>query len=193
MSEAASALSGAAYEGGLVRVADAGLQGMVTLRGDLDAEAVRAAVSDATGCDMPGQRGITAQGDNAVAWMAPDEVLLMGPHAAADDTCAALEAALEGQHHLAVNVSDARALFSVTGEDAAVREVLAKLAPVDLSPGAFGPGDFRRTRLAQVPGAFWMPQAGEMRVICFRSVAQYVFDLLSTAAAPGSRVEYFGA
>ncbi|WP_026757741.1 sarcosine oxidase subunit gamma [Sediminimonas qiaohouensis] len=193
MSEAASALSGAAYEGGLVRVADAGLQGMVTLRGDLEAEAIRAAVREASGCDMPGQRAITAEGDAAVAWMAPDEVLILGPHARAGDTCAALEAALQGQHHLAVNVSDARALFTVTGEDAAVREVLAKLAPVDLSPGAFGPGDFRRSRLAQVPGAFWMPQAGVMRVICFRSVAQYVFDLLCTSAAPGSRVGYFEA
>lgn len=190
MSEAASALSGAAYDG-LVRVADAGLQGMVTLRGDLEAEAIGAAVSDATGCAMPGQRGIVAQDDAAVAWMAPDEVLLMVPHGRADAVTATLEAALHGHHHLAVNASDARALFSVTGEDAAVREVLAKLAPVDLSPEAFGPGDFRRTRLAQVPGAFWMPQAGEMRVICFRSMARYVFDLLGTAAAPGSGVGYF--
>ena len=186
MSDAASALAGASFDG-LVRVADAGLMGMVTLRGDLDAAAIRDAVQQVSGCDMPGQRGITAAGDRAVAWMAPDEVLMIGPHDAADADCDALARALDGVHHLAVNVSDARAVFALDGDDAALREVLAKLAPVDMAPDAFGPGDFRRTRLAQVPGAFWMPQAGAARVICFRSVARYMFDLLSTAAAPGGR------
>jgi sarcosine oxidase subunit gamma len=192
MSEAASALDGASFDG-LVRVADAGLQGMVTLRGDLGADALHAAVKQVSGCDMPGQRKITAAGDSAVAWMAPDEALLLCPHGQADATCAALAQALDGVHHLAVNVSDARATFALEGDDGALREVLAKLAPADLSAEAFGPGDFRRTRLAQVPGAFWIPRQGAARVICFRSVAQYMFDLLATAAARGSGVGYFQA
>ncbi|MDP5334258.1 MAG: sarcosine oxidase subunit gamma, partial [Paracoccaceae bacterium] len=68
----------------------------------------------------------------------------------------------------------------------------AKLAPVDLHPAHVGPGDVRRTRLAQVAGAFWMPEAGQINVVCFRSVAQYVFDLLCTAADPAASVDYFG-
>jgi len=71
------------------------------------------------------------------------------------------------------------------------REVMAKLAPVDLAPAAFTPGMFRRTRMAQVPAAFWMPEEDVFRVVCFRSVAQYVFDLLSIAAQPGSEVGAF--
>jgi sarcosine oxidase subunit gamma len=31
---------------------------------------------------------------------------------------------------------------------------------------------------------------GNARVVCFRSVAQYVFDLLKGATAPGSEVRY---
>ncbi len=103
-----------------------------------------------------------------------------------------LQAALSGTHHLAENVSDARALIALSGPDARVREVLAKLAPVDLHPAHFKPGDIRRTRLAQVAGAFWMAEAGQANVICFRSVAQYVFDLLSAAADPAASVDYFG-
>ena len=68
---------------------------------------------------------------------------------------------------------------------------MAKLAPVDVSPNAFLAGTFRRTRMAQVPAAFWMQDEGTFEVICFRSNAQYMFDLLKVAAQPGSGVDYF--
>ena len=69
--------------------------------------------------------------------------------------------------------------------------MVAKLAPVDLAPGEFEPGQFRRTRLAQVPAALWMPEEDRIRLVVFRSVARYVFDLLSVAAQPGSEVGHF--
>lgn len=190
MSEAASALAGATFDG-LVRVQEAGLQGMITLRCDAGKPELAAALRDVAGVDMPGQRGIVASGDCALAWMSPDEWLILLPYAQAHDAVARLRAALEGTHHLVENVSDARALFALSGDDATLREVLAKLAPVDLHPDRFGPGEMRRTRLAQVPAAIWMPQAGQARVVCFRSVARYMFDLLSVAASPGSAVEHF--
>jgi sarcosine oxidase subunit gamma len=62
---------------------------------------------------------------------------------------------------------------------------------VDMAPGAFGPGQFRRTRLAQIPAAIWMQDEGVMQIVCFRSVAQYAFDLLKNAATPGSEVGLF--
>lgn len=50
---------------------------------------------------------------------------------------------------------------------------------------------FRRTRLAQVPAALRMVDDETFEVICFRSVAQYVFDLLKVAGQPGSEVGFF--
>ena len=100
-----------------------------------------------------------------------------------------MQATLEGEHALVVDVSDARASFIVRGR--AARDVMAKLAPVDLAPGQFEPGMFRRTRLAQVPVAFWMPTPEMFQLVCFRSHAVYVRDLLETAAAPGSAVHIF--
>ncbi|UXX83120.1 sarcosine oxidase subunit gamma [Roseovarius pelagicus] len=190
MSEAMSALNGASFNG-IVAVREIGLQGMITLRGDLSAAAVQKAAAAACGQDMPGQRKANMQGEDGIAWMSSDELMILVPYDAVEARLDALGDALSKHIHLAVNVSDARAVFELSGGPA-VREVIAKLCPVDMSDTAFGPGDFRRTRMAQVPAAFWMPDANSVRIVCFRSVAQYVFDLLKGAAAPGSAVGYLG-
>lgn len=188
MSDAVSALSGAIFDGASATVTERPLQGMVTLRGDLSDATLAAAVKAATGCAMPAKRSIVEAGDRAVAWMSPDELLLLVPYSEAGATVAALDSALSSQHFLAVDVSDARASFRIEG--AGAREVLARLCPADLSPEAFGPGELRRTRLAQIPAAFWIGPDGGFTLVCFRSVARYAFDLLANAAA-GEPVGYF--
>ncbi|MFW8636836.1 sarcosine oxidase subunit gamma [Cribrihabitans pelagius] len=185
MSKAVSELNGARFSG-LAKVADAGLQGMITLRGDLGSPALHAAVQAATGAGVPERGRIAKSGTGAAAWMSPDELLLLVPYADAGAKAAELAGALAGEHALAVNVSDARAFISVSGEGA--REVLGKVSPVDFDAGQFKPGQFRRSRLAQVAGAFWMEEDGSFKVICFRSVGEYVFKLLSSAAHPQSKV-----
>ncbi len=187
MSNAVSALNGAAYVDGIVDISEAGLRGMLSLRGDLSGAAVAKAVS-AVGGTLPAQRRIETRGDVSTAWMSPDELLIMCAYAAAPAKCAAMQDALGDAHALVVNVSDARAVFRVTGPQ--TRDVIAKLAPVDLALGSFPVGSFRRTRLAQVAAAFHMADAETCEIVCFRSVAQYMFDLLKRAAAPGSEV-YF--
>ncbi|MEM9263722.1 MAG: sarcosine oxidase subunit gamma family protein, partial [Pseudomonadota bacterium] len=187
-SEAVSALQGASYDG-YVSVREIGLQGMVTLRGDLSEKKITSAAKSVVGADVPDVGHTSFKGDNGLAWMSPDELLVMVPYAKAGETVAALEKALKGQHFLAVNVSDARAVFEIKGK--AVREIVAKLSPVDMSADAFGPGRFRRTRMAQVAAAYWMIDEETVRVICFRSVAEYVFGLLKDAAEPGGEVGFF--
>ncbi|WP_107498591.1 sarcosine oxidase subunit gamma family protein [Thalassobius sp. I31.1] len=187
--KATSALEGFASTG-FASVREAGLTGMITLRGDLADKALIKAVKDATGAAMPEQRKITTGTSGKVAWMSPDELLLVVDHAQAPGVVDALSTALKDQFAMAVNVSDARVMFEVSGEGAAPREVLAKLAPVDLATESFGVGDVRRTRLAQVAGAFWVEEDGAFRVVAFRSVAQYVGDLLAQAAETGSAPEY---
>jgi sarcosine oxidase subunit gamma len=189
MSDAKSALPGARYEG-FVKLREMGLQGMITLRGDLASAKLAAAVQTATGTAVPGQRQIVTEGDRAAAWMSPDELLLLVPYAEVTDIIAGIETALAGEHFLAVNVSDARAMFRLEG--ALCRDAMAKLSPVDFSEAAFCPGDFRRSRMAQIAAAMWMPDGQSLQVICFRSVAQYAFDLLSAAAAPGSEPRLYG-
>ena len=188
MSNPVSALDGVTYEG-FATVQEMGLRGMITPRGDLSAAKFKKAAVNASGTELPGLREVKLSGQNALAWMSPDELLAVVPHDEVDTRIAGIEKALKGTHFLAVNVSDARAVFRVSGDGA--REVIAKLSPVDMSPAAFAPGMIRRTRMAQVPAAFWVGEDGAITVICFRSVAEYVFNLLKGAAEPGSEVGFY--
>lgn len=188
MSEAVSALNAASFDGN-ARVQESGLVGMITLRGDFAGKGFAAAIKKVAGAAVPGQRAVVAAGDLLLAWMSPDELLLVLPYDRAAETATALDTALAGQHALVQNVSDARAVFDVSGAHA--REVLGKLMPVDLSPGEFGLGMIRRSRMAQVPAAIWMTGESAFRVVVFRSVARYAFDVLGAAAAQGSEVGHY--
>ncbi len=185
MSETVSALPGAQSEG-YCRVEEAGLTGMITLRGDLSLVKLARAVKTATGAEMPGRLKITTGAKGKVAWMSPDELLLFVDYAKVTATVARLEKALATSHALVVNVSDARAVFHLSGAGAG--EVIAKLSPADLR--GLAPGDFRRTRLAQVPAAFHMPTPDSFEIIAFRSVAAYVFGLLANGARAGGEVGF---
>jgi sarcosine oxidase subunit gamma len=188
MSDPISAVGGARFDG-IARIAETGLHGMITLRGDLQSKPLKAAASAVAGVDFPGVNEANCEADKGICWMSPDEALVMCPYDTAGASVAQMQKALSKQHALVVNVSDARAVFEVSGPVA--REVMAKLCPVDLSPAAFKPGMFRRTRMAQVAVAFWMSDDQTFRIVCFRSVADYVFSLLKIAAQPGSEVGYF--
>ncbi|WP_415920177.1 sarcosine oxidase subunit gamma [Tateyamaria sp. SN6-1] len=188
MSEPVTALGGASASG-IATITEAPLQGMITLRGDLSARAVKKAATGVAGVDMPGPGQANCDGDRGICCMSPDELLVLCAYDAVDQSLAQMHKALGDTHALAVDVSDARAAFHVGG--AAAREVMAKLAPVNFAPDAFAPGMFRRSRLAQAPAAFWMRDAETFQIVCFRSHAQYVFDLLKTAAQPGSAVGFF--
>lgn len=188
---AVSALEGAEATG-CVTVREMGLQGMLTVRADLSSKVVKAAVKALTQVAIPKPRRVSISKGAGVAWMSPDELLILLPYTKAVEASEALKKALEGTHALVENVSDARAVFTVSGPDA--RDVMAKLAPVDLSDESFAKGEIRRSRLAQIPAAFWMsggrtPQA-EITIVVFRSVAQYAFDLLSNASSGGA-VNYY--
>jgi len=156
--------------------------GMIALRAALDAPALDAALR-AVGGALPGRRRVAEGAGVRVLWFSPDELLLLCAHADAPRMAGQLDAALAGTPHLVWEMSDARALYALEG--AGVREVLARGAPVDLSPEAFGPGDLRRTRMGQVAVAFWCVDESRFELVCFRSVASYVREWLETAAGAG--------
>lgn len=165
-------------------------RGMITIKGDLASRALKRAVTAAVGLTCPAENSAIFEGDKAVLWMAPDEALLLCPRDAVSEALTAVATSLADSHALAVDVSDARCVFAIEGQDAQARETLAKLSPADLHPDACPPGCVRRTRLAQVPAAIWFEAPGQARVIAFRSVSDYVLGLLTTAAN-GRKVGHF--
>ena len=181
MSEPVSALNGASFQG-FANIREIGPIGMITLRAK-GLKALDKAIKAAVGTKIPAQRRIEVNGDRACGWMSPDEYLLVLPYADVAKALASLAKSLAGQHYLAVDVSDARAVFRIEGDQAA--DVLRKLSPVDFD--SLEPGELRRTRIAQVAAAMWQQDQG-FTLVCFRSVAGYAMGLLSHSAQPGSEI-----
>ncbi|MFQ3183224.1 MAG: sarcosine oxidase subunit gamma [Alteromonas macleodii] len=154
-------------------------RGMITLRGDLKSTLMKKSIKAVTGQSMPTSGQFLGNKTSGVAWMSPDELLLVVPYADVAKSVNHIDDTLNGKHYLAADVSDARAVFSVLGTNA--RDVLARVCPVDLHSSSFCVGQFRRTRMAQVAAAFWMHNTG-FDVVCFQSVGDYAEDLLTQAA-----------
>lgn len=181
MSDPVSALNGASFQG-FATIREIGPVGMIALRAK-GLKALDKAIKAAIGVKTPAQRRIEVNGDRACAWMSPDEYLLMLPYAEVAVALAKLSKSLAAEHYLAVDVSDARAVFRIEGDKAA--DVLRKLSPVDFD--RLAPGEVRRTRAAQVAAALWKQDQG-FTLVCFRSVAAYVMGLLTHSAQPGSEL-----
>jgi len=180
MSDALSALNAIEWQGQGITICDSGMRGMISLRGDLASPEMKMACKAATGLAMPGRGEIVQKSDKALAWMSPDELLLMLPYSQVKATRGTLAKHLKKSHFLEVDISDARCVFAIEGPG--WREVLAKLSPADIR--AMSAGKFIRSRVSQVAAAFWMYESGA-ELICFRSVAGYVFDILCNAAEAG--------
>lgn len=155
--------------------------GMVTIRADLDRAGD--AIAEAAGLAIPGQTRIVTDGSRSLGWMSPDELLLVLPAGELADAIAMLTDALAGEHALMADVSDARAVFDVTGPHAG--DVIRKLMPVDLDD--LPPDGLRRSRAAQTAAALWRISGG-FRLIGFRSTADYLGLILQNAAIPGSQL-----
>ena len=180
MSDPVSALGGETFDG-FAQIREIGPFGMISLRCDLVEKTLPALIKSITGTKLPNLRQIESKDGNAAGWMSPDEILLILPYSNVAKALETIGKKLNGIHHLAVDVSDARAVFRIAGPKAT--EVLMKLAPVDFA--ALAPGELRRTRVAQVAAAFWQDGEG-YTLVSFRSVAAYVMGLLEHSAQPGS-------
>ena len=99
-----------------------------------------------------------------------------------------LNKSLTGTHSLVVDVSDARSVFSLDGT--AIRDVLSKGSPANMSIDALPLGEVRRTRIAQLAVAFWFTDEMNCQLICFRSVGGYIMDWLKNASEPGAEVNF---
>lgn len=161
--------------------------GMISLKGDLVNKSFKKIITENLNLSLPNARNVSTSNNISIIWMAPDELLVLVDYDQVDQYVKSLEKNLEGQHYLLANVSDARVIFNLKGKG--VCEVLAKGTPADMS--VFEVNDVRRSRIGQLAAAFWMVKDDEIKLICFRSVSDYMFDWLKVASAPNSLPGYF--
>ena len=183
MSNIQTAMNGARATG-YVDVSEAPTTGMITLRGDLADAGVQKAVKSVMGAGVPATLAVTDADEGQILWMSPDELMIVCDYDQADQVVSDLIAALGETYSMVVNVSDARAVFDLNGS--ATSEIIAKLAPIDMKSMQIG--NVRRTRFAQIPAAFWMTSNDSARIICFRSVGEYMFNQLRNSAQAGFEV-----
>jgi sarcosine oxidase, subunit gamma len=165
MSEPVEPLGGASA--GILR--EIGPLGMVTLRAKPDAAGLAAALGA-----IPPVRGVVEADGHRIAWMSPDEYLILTELKDVPQVLDDISKTMDSAHHLAVDVSDARAVFHLSGPGADT--TLSRLCPVDFP--RLPAGEVRRTRLAQVACALWREGDG-ITVVTFRSVKRYAFDVLN--------------
>ena len=78
MSDPVSALGHAQFDG-FAMVREIGPLGMISLRAKPEVKGLAKAIKAAVGLALPAQRRIMVGGDKALAWMSPDEYLLVMP------------------------------------------------------------------------------------------------------------------
>ncbi len=155
---------------------------LLNLRGDAGAEAFKTAVTGVLGVALPTEPNtVAASGEINLLWLGPDEWMVTAPaeHGARAEQ---LQAALSGQHHSGVDVSQGRVVLELEGT--AARDVLAQGLSLDLRPRIFGPDRCAQTALARVPVVLQQIDAApRFRIFVRASFAPYVAEWLRSTIA----------
>lgn len=121
---------------------------ILNLRGAPGDEAFMAAAAAELGVRPPiAPNRFDGAGELTLAWLGPDEWLIVAGPEDAGDLAARLEAALSTTTHALTDVSGAYAVFRISGPTA--RDALAAGCSLDLHPRAFAPGQCAQTLLAR--------------------------------------------
>ncbi|MEU7059033.1 sarcosine oxidase subunit gamma family protein [Streptomyces sp. NPDC046197] len=145
---------------------------MVNLRVDPASEAADR-IEKTLRTPLPQECGhTTASGAHTVAWLGPDEWLVLS-HAEEGAMAAELREALAGDPGSVVDVSANRTTLELSGP--AARQVLEKGCPLDLHPRVFKPGRAVSTTVGPVPVLLWqVDDAPTYRLLPRSSFADYL-------------------
>ncbi|RRO14151.1 sarcosine oxidase subunit gamma [Saccharopolyspora rhizosphaerae] len=188
----AEALADAAAPGAL-RLSEVAFTAQVSLRVDPKSPAAER-IGTALGAMLPNQAGQVARTERVlVAWLGPDEWLLVGPEGSAGQLQATLTDALGEEHGAVVDVSAHRTIIEVSGPKAP--ELLAKGCALDLHRRSFGPDQCAQTLLARAGVLLLCREADPPHYWIFvrASFARYLADWLCDAAAEHHRTRSTGA
>jgi sarcosine oxidase subunit gamma len=174
--------AGEAPEGSAVVMREHPHRTMVTLRGDGDDEAFRAAVTDTVGIEPPRTPMTSAaSGTRSILWMGPNEWLVVAPPEARESLPGRLASALAGQHAAAVEGGESMTVIELSGPGAP--DVIAKGCTIDLHPNVFGPGRVVRTLLAKTGIILHqIDETPSYEITVHRSFADYAWRWLEDAA-----------
>ncbi|WP_299546773.1 sarcosine oxidase subunit gamma [uncultured Tateyamaria sp.] len=155
---------------GACRLAEVDL-GILTSIAPYAASKIAAPFKAAHGMAWPAPNRATGKADGRAIWFGRDMVLLAGPK---PDPTLTKHAALTDQ-------SDAWAAVTLSGAD--VEDVLARLVPLDLSPGQFKRGHTARSQIQHMTGSITRVGTDAFLLMVFRSMAGTLLHDLERAMA----------
>lgn len=165
-----------------VSLREVGGLALINLRGEPGAATFAAAIEKTLATAPPVVPNTVAHADgNAVLWLGPDEWLVVSENGDGTGLRSRLEAALDGQRHATVDLSDNYAVIEIAGH--AARWVLAKGWPQDLHPSAFKPGQCSQGMLAHAQIILEHTGAETYRMFVRPSFSAYLWDWLVDASA----------
>ena len=159
---------------------------MVNVRVDPASEAA-GRIEKALGAPLPRQCGdTTASGPHTVAWLGPDEWLVLS-QAEEAVVAAELREAIGGDPGSVVALSANRTTLELSGP--AAREVLEKGCPLDLHPRSFTPGQAVSTTVGPVAVLLWQVDETPTYRLFPRSsfadyLARWLIDAMSEYRSP---------
>ena len=131
-----------------VEMGERAFWGHVNLRGDGTDEAFQAGVERVVGARAPIEPNTVSRiGDMLIAWLGPDEWLVVSPPDGKDGLAAKLQEALTGLHVSVNDISGGQTIIRLHG--ARARDLLNKGCPLDLHPRAFGAGQCAQSHIAK--------------------------------------------
>ena len=111
-------------------------------------EAFQAGVERVIGARAPIEPNTVSRvGEAAIAWLGPDEWLVISPPDIKDGLSAKLEEALAGLHASVNDISSGQTIIRLHG--ARARDLLSKGCPLDLHPRVFGVGQCAQSHIAK--------------------------------------------
>lgn len=129
----------------------------------------------------------TRSGELTVAWLGPDEWLVIAPDGQQGTLTQRLATAAGAEHASVIDVSARRTTLVVAGPRA--RDLLAHGSALDLHPDIFTTGHCAQTTLARTNAILLARSASspEFWVLCGSSYAAYLADRLLDAATEHTR------
>jgi sarcosine oxidase subunit gamma len=154
----------------------------VNLRGQSQDARFMRAVASVTAAPPPVQACTSVSGlFGSILWLGPDEWLVVSESQAGGEIVARLRQALRALPAAATDVSDARIVYALAGENA--RAALAKGCSIDFHAREFPPGRCVQTLLAKVAVLIHARAAQSFEVHVARSFADYAWAWFENARA----------
>ena len=155
---------------------------IVNIRGTASDPAFPAAVQTATGLALPSAANTVSNGSVwQIIWLGPNEWWITGPDGEADSLVEALRANFAGQHAIACDVSESRAIIRISGPKA--RDVLMRGVSLDLHPRAFRVGQCAQTGLSRANVLLHLTDdRPAFEIYVLKSFSDYLWRWLETVA-----------